>query len=459
MLSVIQITHIAVTLCMVLVSTTSAYAWYPYGDRYMQWQKSRPLMYGALHNSVPEDQMPSRVARFKAAGLNTVAWWKPGNAIHMFEAAHRMGLGWACGSIGGRSAIHAAMRVEGNAFVMVGDEPDDLELESISEMTQWVRKVYPNTPVFTNLSFMKVNHDRYVQMCQPDILCFDHYPLEASGKTQEHYLYNIAWGRHSARKYRLPYWLFLQAYGRESNVPSSAYRIPDQADMRFLVFTHLAHGGAGILFFHYYGHSGSMIEDTGVEHEARGPVSGHQYENTVASPAWFAVRDVSSEVKNLSRALVNLRGKGAVGYVGNGVLWDHEPPQYREYNRDDGYRCSRFLGQGALVSMSIREVDNMGALIGFFDDEMGEEYFMIVNLQHALNMSKVAGRRTIRLTFDHSVTGLERLNRFTGEVELIKTTRSRKDENMLDVQLEGGTGDLFKWHNGHPWRLRDAQFN
>ena len=81
MLSVIQMTHIAVTLCMVLVSTTSAYAWYPYGDRYMQWQKSRPLMYGALHNSMPEDQMPSRVARFKAAGLNTVAWWKPGNAI------------------------------------------------------------------------------------------------------------------------------------------------------------------------------------------------------------------------------------------------------------------------------------------------------------------------------------------------------------------------------------------
>jgi len=80
MLSVMQMTHIAVTLCMVLVSTTSAYAWYPYGDRYMQWQKSRPLMYGALHNSVPEDQMLSRVARFKAAGLNTVAWWKPGNA-------------------------------------------------------------------------------------------------------------------------------------------------------------------------------------------------------------------------------------------------------------------------------------------------------------------------------------------------------------------------------------------
>ena len=56
---------------------------------------------------------------------------------------------------------------------------------------------------------------------------------------------------------------------------------------------------------------------------------------------------------------------------------------------------------------------------------MGEEYFMIVTLQHALNMSKVAGRLTIRLPFDHSVTGLERLNRFTGEVELIKTIRSR----------------------------------
>ena len=44
---------------------------------YMAHKPAEPDRYCCL---VPEDQMLSRVARFKAAGLNTVAWWKPGNA-------------------------------------------------------------------------------------------------------------------------------------------------------------------------------------------------------------------------------------------------------------------------------------------------------------------------------------------------------------------------------------------
>ena len=28
------------------------------------------------------------------------------------------------------------------------------------------------------------------------------------------------------------------------------------------------------------------------------------------------------------------------------------------------------------------------------------------------------------------------------------------DSRTLDILLEGGTGDLFKWSNGKPWTLR-----
>ena len=96
----------------------------------------------------------------------------------------------------------------------------------------------------------------------------------------------------------------------------------------------------------------------------------------------------------------------------------------------------------------------MGLLVGFFDDKAGEEYFMVVNLVHGLNMSKMDGARMVRLTFDAKVDQIERLNRLTGLVETLRTRKGEADTRVLDIQIEGGTGDLFKWSNGRSWDLR-----
>jgi hypothetical protein len=87
-------------------------------------------------------------------------------------------------------------------------------------------------------------------------------------------------------------------------------------------------------------------------------------------------------------------------------------------------------------------------------DEPGEEYFMVVNMKHGANLDKIAGLRTIHLTFDKSVEKIERLNRLTGKVEILKTVPVSSTTNRVTVRLEGGTGDLFKWSNGIPWALR-----
>jgi hypothetical protein len=306
--------------CLLFVPV--ARGWYPYSAKYTAWQKERPFMMGALHNSVPEDRLGTRMGRFRAAGLNTVIWWKPGNALHIFRAAADQGLQWACGSVGGTRVIAEALKLPGCAFVMGPDEPSSAEeLPKVAEICRWVQANHPELPVFSNLSIAKTDHDEYIRMCRPDIFSFDMYPLQRNGETQRHYLYNVHWGRRTAMQHRLPYWMFLQAYGREAEKASYAYRIPDEADTRFLVFSFLGHGGTGILFFHYYGHAGSMVADRGVENPGRGPVEAHCYENTVPSRAWYAVRDVAPEVRNLARALVNLRPKGEVMYAGNPVLW------------------------------------------------------------------------------------------------------------------------------------------
>jgi len=430
-----------------------ALGWYPYGERYTQWQKDRPMVFAGLHNSVPRDHLPERIARFKAAGLNTFIWCKPANALHFFRAAQEAGLAWACWGRGGEKAITQAMKIPGNAFVMAGDEPGDKdpkEIAEIARLTKWVRKTYPGTIAFANLSITKANHDVYIKKCQPDVFSFDHYPLLRDGGISEHYLFDLAWGRQTSMRYRLPYWIYLQSYGRKEQ---QAYRIPDQADIRFLVFTFLAHGGTGIQWFMYYGYEEDMVMDSQVRDPGRTPSEKHTYETSYPTRSWFAVRDVAPEVRVLSRAIVHLRPKGNVAYVGNGLLWDRKAPGYPNYNPVIPFRNERFKGRGALRSIKILDKENLGAMVGFFDDEAGQEYFMVVNLQHGAKMSKMDGLKTLRLVFNRNVEKIERLNRLTGRVEVLRTKAAR-GRRTLDVRLEGGTGDLFKWSDGKPWTLR-----
>ena len=117
-------------------------------------------------------------------------------------------------------------------------------------------------------------------------------------------------------------------------------------------------------------------------------------------------------------------------------------------------KCAAFEGHEKLTAVANRDNAEETVLVGLFDDRAGEEYFMVVNLAHGLNMSKMDGARTVRLTFDPSVQQIERLNRLTGLVETLRTKEAGR-ARVLDVQLEGGTGDLFKWSNGNSWALRE----
>lgn len=117
-----------------------------------------------------------------------------------------------------------------------------------------MRENYPDIPQFVQLSITKADHDVVIETAKPDIFSFDQYPLYADGSLDEHYLYNVMWARQTAQKYTLPYWMWLQSFGRSVNKLATDLRMPDEADIRFLVFTLLAHGGTGIQFFNYYGY-------------------------------------------------------------------------------------------------------------------------------------------------------------------------------------------------------------
>ena len=459
-----SIRTVTTVMLTVLTVASGAWAWYPYSEKYTKWQKQRPLMMAGLHNCVPTDRLTSRVARFKASGLNTFVWLKPGRAHNYFQAVHKIGISWAAGHRGGIPVVAEALKIPGCAYIMTADEPSGTTPEDftrIATLAQWMRENYPDIPQFVQLSITKADHDVVIETAKPDIFSFDQYPLYADGSLDEHYLYNVMWARQTAQKYTLPYWMWLQSFGRSVNKLATDLRMPDEADIRFLVFTLLAHGGTGIQFFNYYGYGDgppmiaqNMVDDPYVKQPGREPAANHKYENTVMNSSWYAVRDVAPEVQALARALLNLRSKDPVAYTNGNELWDREAPGYRIRPKVP-FRLEAFKGHGRLKSAQVVEGQDMGVLVGFFDDKLNEEYFMIVNLAHGLNMSKTNGMRTVRLTFDPSIKTIERLNRLTGQVETLKTTPTKGVQmTTLDIFLPGGTGDLFKWHNANPWDLR-----
>jgi hypothetical protein len=78
-------------------------------------------------------------------------------------------------------------------------------------------------------------------------------------------------------------------------------------------------------------------------------------------------------------------------------------------------------------------------LIGFFRDDQGGKYVMLVNLQHGKGRSAEAATASFTVTLRPTVTSVHRLSRKTGRVESLPIV-----DGKLRLELPGGTGELLK---------------
>ena len=81
-------------------------------------------------------------------------------------------------------------------------------------------------------------------------------------------------------------------------------------------------------------------------------------------------------------------------------------------------------------------------LLGFFQDDDGDEYLMVTNLWHEKDHSAAATAGTIQLKFDPEVTSVARLSRETGVPEQLVVR-----DGKLRLRLPGGTGELLRLHD------------
>ncbi len=95
--------------------------------------------------------------------------------------------------------------------------------------------------------------DRYMEVVEPPLLCFDHYPLLSGGGITGDYFYNWATIRRVSLQFGVPSWVFIQSVGFDSAYPGfQDRRRPNEAEIQWQVNVSLAYGAKGIQYFTYW---------------------------------------------------------------------------------------------------------------------------------------------------------------------------------------------------------------
>ena len=99
----------------------------------------------------------------------------------------------------------------------------------------------------------------YVETVQPDLLCFDHYPTMeyADDDLNTHvdvsragYRTNLAAVRNVSQEFGVPFWNYF------STITLYAHSDPTEAHLAWQMFTSLAYGAKGLLYFVYWSAAG-----------------------------------------------------------------------------------------------------------------------------------------------------------------------------------------------------------
>jgi hypothetical protein len=151
---------------------------------------------------------------------------------------------------------------------------------------------------------------------QPKVISFDHYALFTDGMRPDYYE-NLEIVRRVSLRHNIPFWYVLLATplgpDREPAVGeprlAGPYRDPTEGELRWQVYTSLAYGAQGLMYFTYFlprPQSGIHFGDATIRHDG-----------TRDRKYWIA-KQINAEVKALGQTLLHLTSTN-VYHVGSGV--------------------------------------------------------------------------------------------------------------------------------------------
>lgn len=236
---------------------------------------------------------------------------------------------------------------------------------------------------------------RYLDEVQPDVLCFDRYPLmNPDIDERDGYCENLAIIRQHALARGIPFWNFFKSmpYGRHFD--------PTEAQIRWQVFTSLAYGARGVLYFCYWTPRGEEFPKGGALITPDGRPTRHYGE---------ACR-LNARVKNLGPTLMRMTTSAV-------------------YRVRPGEKAAE-----QLKDAPVRALDDGDWLIGVFRHEDGRTGVLLNNYRYAFTAWPT-------VTFAADSAGIVEVDQQTGrEVPLLDDS---PDMPGVQLSLDAGGGRLF----------------
>lgn len=141
----------------------------------------------------------------------------------------------------------------------VVDEPSARQFPELRKTVDALRRTHPGKLAFINLfpnyataeQLGSSNYDthvtQFVREANPDVLSMDHYPqFRPDRDGREGYCRNLAVMRRHSLEAGIPFWNFF------NSMPYGPHTDPTEAQLRWQIYTSLAYGAKGLMYFCYW---------------------------------------------------------------------------------------------------------------------------------------------------------------------------------------------------------------
>jgi hypothetical protein len=185
----------------------------------------------------------------------------------------------------------------------VYDEPSVKDFERLRSVVDNLRKTSPGKLAYINLlpngassgqwGVDDYEHyvSRFVNEVNPDVLSMDHYPMMKPGNDgRKGYCDNLEVMRKYSLEKQIPFWNFF------NTMPFGPHFDPTEAQLRWQIYTSLAYGAKGVLYFCYYTPDGDEFPKGGAIITRDGRKTRHYYE----------AQRINHAIKNLGPTLMKL---------------------------------------------------------------------------------------------------------------------------------------------------------
>jgi len=237
------------------------------------------------------------------------------------------------------------------------DEPSAEMFDNLALVADELRKEDPEAAAYINLfpnyaspqqlgtESYEEHVSRFAETVRPPFISYDHYCMTESGTSYDLYFANLAVVRRVAIEHGVPFWNIVLGCGLHM------LRVPNEADLRWQVYTTLAYGGKGISYYRY-----RIRPDANFR---MGPVD--EFGNLTET--YYAMQRVNHRVAMLGPTMMRLRSTRVTHVFAEEPLF--ELPE----------ECEAFSPDAVLS-----DITGGDFVVGQFEDEDGRSCFMIVNL-------------------------------------------------------------------------------